>query len=70
MRRVLLHSCRFRSRSASSFNAAAQPPEANYDEAKVPKYTLPDPLVMQNGERVTDAETWRTQAPAGDPAAV
>ncbi len=35
-----------------------QPPGANYDEAKVPKYTLPDPLVMQNGERVRDAETW------------
>ncbi len=35
-----------------------QSPGANYDEAKVPKYTLPDPLVMQNGERVRDAETW------------
>lgn len=37
--------------------AQAQPP-ANYDEAKVPKYTLPDPLVLANGERVTDAKTW------------
>jgi hypothetical protein len=44
-----------------SFNATAQPPEANYDEAKVPKYTLPDPLVLENGERVKDAETWRTK---------
>jgi hypothetical protein len=35
-----------------------QPPGVNYDEAKVPKYTLPDPLLMQNGERVRDAETW------------
>ncbi len=33
----------------------------NYDEAKVPKYTLPDPLVMQNGEKVTSAETWRSK---------
>ena len=24
----------------------------NYDESKVPKFTLPDPLVMENGERV------------------
>ena len=38
--------------------ADAQPP-ANYDESKVPQYTLPDPLVMENGEKVTDAETWR-----------
>jgi hypothetical protein len=31
----------------------------NYDEAKVGSYTLPDPLVMANGKRVTDAKTWR-----------
>jgi hypothetical protein len=35
--------------------------EANYDEAKVPQYTLPDPLVLANGDKVTDAETWRTK---------
>ncbi len=27
-------------------------------EAFVPEYTLPDPLVMQDGEKVTDAKTW------------
>jgi hypothetical protein len=37
----------------------AQPKEANYDEAKVPSYTLPDPLVMTNGQPVADAKTWR-----------
>lgn len=42
---------------AASF-ADAQPKDANYDEAKVPKYTLPDPLVMANGERVTSADAW------------
>jgi hypothetical protein len=36
----------------------AQPPEANYDEDKVPAYTLPDPLVLENGQRVSDAKTW------------
>jgi hypothetical protein len=30
----------------------------NYDESKVPQYTLPDPLVMADGERVADAKTW------------
>ncbi|MGV3773596.1 MAG: acetylxylan esterase [Verrucomicrobiales bacterium] len=34
-------------------------PQANYDEAKVPIYTLPDPLTQQNGEKVTDARTWK-----------
>lgn len=32
--------------------------EANYDEAKVPEYQLPGPLVLENGEKVRDAETW------------
>jgi hypothetical protein len=34
---------------------------SNYDEAKVPPYTLPDPLVMANGTRVADANGWRTR---------
>ncbi len=44
-------------------STAAQkaPPEANYDENKVAAYTLPDPLMMANGRRVTDAQTWRKQ---------
>lgn len=32
---------------------------ANYDEAKVPAYTLPDPLLLSSGKKVMDAETWR-----------
>ena len=43
---------------AASF-AEAQPPDANFDESKLPKYTLPDPLVMANGKRVTSAEEWQ-----------
>ncbi|MEZ6067659.1 MAG: hypothetical protein R3B90_18555 [Planctomycetaceae bacterium] len=31
----------------------------NYDEAKVPKFELPDPLVTEAGERVTTADQWR-----------
>src|SRR5262245_15435920 len=34
---------------------------SNYSEDKVPAYTLPDPLVMSSGERVTSAEMWRTR---------
>ena len=32
--------------------------DANYDESKVPEYTLPDPLVLLNGDPVTDTDTW------------
>jgi hypothetical protein len=31
---------------------------SNYSEDKVPKYTLPDPLVLANGERVTTPDVW------------
>jgi len=37
----------------------AQPEEINYDESKVPNYTLPDPLVLCDGQKVQDANTWR-----------
>ena len=31
---------------------------SNYDEAKVGSYTLPDPLVLANGQPVRDADAW------------
>lgn len=34
---------------------------ANYDEAKVPDYALPDPLVTNDGREVTSAKKWRTE---------
>ncbi len=34
---------------------------ANSDEAKVGSYTLPDPLVFNNGKPVTNAKQWKTR---------
>ncbi|MBL9187348.1 MAG: acetylxylan esterase [Opitutaceae bacterium] len=46
---------------AAVASLAAQPAGFNYDEAKVPPYTLPDPLVLNDGTRVRDAATWRAK---------
>lgn len=40
---------------------AAAPAPANYDEAKVPHYTLPDPMVMSNGHPVISPQMWEHQ---------
>src|SRR5688500_14206070 len=47
---------------ASMTAMTAQTPaanQANYDESKVPQYTLPDPLTLSSGEKVTDVKTWQ-----------
>jgi hypothetical protein len=45
--------------------SAQEPPPRvwvyNSDESKVGSYTLPDPLVLQNGKPVRDADTWSKQ---------
>ena len=41
--------------------SGAQPADVNYDESKIPPYTLPDPLKMQSGAAVTDAAMWRSK---------
>ncbi|MDA1049975.1 MAG: acetylxylan esterase [Planctomycetota bacterium] len=40
-------------------STVAQPQGFNYDESKVPTFTLPDPLVLASGEKVVDAKTWQ-----------
>src|SRR4029077_13074618 len=37
------------------------PNAANVDESKVPPYSLPDLLVLKNGEKVTTPEMWWKQ---------
>ena len=38
--------------------SATLAPATNYDESKVGDYTLPDPLVCNDGSRVTSTDTW------------
>ena len=33
----------------------------NHDESKVPEYTLPDPLTLNNGKKVTTVKQWEKQ---------
>jgi hypothetical protein len=44
--------------SAVAVSAQTAAPAPNYDEARVPAYTLPDPLVCADGTKVTSAKTW------------
>lgn len=46
--------------NASDLRAQERPKvELSYDESKVPAYTLPDPLVMQDGRPVKTVAAWR-----------
>lgn len=36
----------------------AQPSGYNYDESKVPSYSLPDPLISQNGDKIVQPTGW------------
>jgi hypothetical protein len=47
--------------ASSAFGQKAGRDGANFDEAAVPPYTLPDPLVMQDGSPVRDAADWRSR---------
>ena len=44
--------------TALAFTALAQTAPYNFNEAKIPPYTLPDPLTLSNGLKVTDSKTW------------
>lgn len=38
-----------------------QAQEANYEESKVPEYTLPDPLTLADGSRVSSPSAWENR---------
>jgi hypothetical protein len=46
-------------------HAMTAPPEANYDEANVPPYTLPDPLIDSKGQPVTSPDDWHSRRRPG-----
>lgn len=46
---------------AVATTASARKWNANYDESKVPNYTLPDPLTCNDGTKVTTIEQWEKQ---------
>jgi len=48
----------------------SQLPPANHDESKVPAYTLPDPLLLVDGTRVTDRDTWEKRRRRPQPQAL
>ncbi len=46
---------------ALAATARGQDEQFNYDESKVQSYTLPDPLIMQDGRPVSSAAMWRNE---------
>ncbi len=47
---------------ALALTAAPAPrKDVNYEESKVGSYSLPDPLTLANGAKVSDAKSWREQ---------
>ena len=45
--------------ATAAMSLRANPPPTNYDEARVPPYTLPEILRLADGSPVTDVATWR-----------
>ncbi len=54
----ILRACLFSALILTGFGVSAQNFSVNYDESLVKPYTLPDPLVFNNGKRVRNARQW------------
>lgn len=59
MQRLLL--CAAVALAMNAADEALWAQQANYDEDKIPKYTLPDPLTTAGGDKITSAEEWKTK---------
>jgi hypothetical protein len=46
---------------AACLRSTAQQADVLYDEAKVPKFTLPDVFALRSGERMRDAKSWSSR---------
>ena len=42
--------------------------QTNYDESKVPEYSLPDPMVLADGQRVANRASWNERSGCGSAA--
>jgi len=45
----------------ANIRLSAQDIPINYDESKIPPYTLPDPLKTKNGKHITTSQQWEKQ---------
>ena len=59
--RKVLSACIFLILAAIAFAVGQQLQPVNYDESKVPSYTLPDALIMANGTRVATPDEWKAK---------
>lgn len=60
------HETGLRSKSTSELAELEQViTKVNYDESKVPVYTLPDVLTLTNGRKVTTKKEWVGKAASG-----
>ncbi|MCY4082224.1 MAG: hypothetical protein OXF54_18420 [Caldilineaceae bacterium] len=50
-----------RSQASAWYNEVRECEDVNYDEEKVPKFELPDPLRFADGRAVTDAAAWHEE---------
>ncbi|MBL7734787.1 MAG: hypothetical protein JNL51_04965 [Chitinophagaceae bacterium] len=44
--------------NSAGVKAQRRPVPTNYDESKIPPYTLPDPLLSINGKKISSAKEW------------
>lgn len=61
MRRMTISCCFIVVCCAITSPVFSQPADTIFDEAKVPEYVLPDPLVMQDGTSIKTVDEWKSR---------